>query len=103
MSTSNQPPTVDVVIVNWNSGECLRHALKSLEDRREDGYRLERVIVVDNASSDGSEVGIPTVDGRLLLDRAPFNLGFGRACNRGAGNGRGHYILFLNPDTVVSP
>lgn len=89
---------IDVVIVNWNSGQWLRRCVASIGDYGEDD--VQKVIIVDNGSTDGSDaVGCP----KLTLDivRAGRNLGFGRACNLGAGRGRAQYILFLNPDAAL--
>jgi GT2 family glycosyltransferase len=65
-------------------------------------YSSAEIIVVDNASNDNSK--------EIILDSFPEvtwislknNIGFGKACNVGAQNARGKYILFLNPDTLVS-
>jgi GT2 family glycosyltransferase len=92
---------VDVAIVNWNSGKFLRQVLESLGKVREDVYQLGCVAVVDNSSTDDSMMDLPTLGGRVSLDRAEENLGFARGCNRGARKGSGDYILFLNPDTLL--
>jgi GT2 family glycosyltransferase len=61
------------------------------------------IIVVDNASTDGSADLVaerfPTVD----LVRSDTNLGFASACNRAAARANGRHLLFLNPDTRVKP
>lgn len=91
---------IDVVIVNWNSGQWLRRCVASIGDYGRDD--VQKVIVVDNGSTDGSDaVSCP----QLTLDvvRTGRNLGFGRACNLGAGRGRAPYILFLNPDAALLP
>src|SRR5262249_13891599 len=61
------------------------------------------VIIVDNASSDGSADGL--VAGRIRLDlvRNRENRGFATACNQGAARGAAALILFLNPDVCVDP
>jgi hypothetical protein len=90
---------VSVVIVSHNSGSLLLKTLASLAAGRSDPK--PEVIVVDNASSDGSvgwaEQAFPWV--RYL--RLPTNRGFGAANNRGAGESSGRWVLFLNPDTEV--
>lgn len=98
MSTTSQPATValSVVVVNWNGaayvGACLDAA-------RGDGREL---VVVDNASRDGSvallQARFPDV--RLLVN--DDNVGFARAANRGLRAARGRHVLFLNPDAIVS-
>lgn len=92
---------LDVVIVNWNSGELLHACLASLADAAAAGPRM-RVVVVDNASSDGScEVA---ADRRLdvVVIRNAENRGFAAACNQGAAAGAARLVLFLNPDTRVT-
>lgn len=90
--------TVDIVIVNWNSGDLLGNCLRSIAAYG--GPRVARVIVVDNGSSDGSaavgDVGVP-VD----LVEAGENFGFGKACNLGAKRGTAPFILFFNPDAEL--
>jgi hypothetical protein len=89
---------IDVVIVNWNSGEDLARCLASL-GRSENAGLVARVIVVDNGSSDGSAMVAAALP--LVVDRVGCNLGFAAAGNRGAAQGEAPYILFLNPDTEL--
>ncbi len=102
-SAERSPATagfISVVIVTADSGdgvgECVARVLE--------GARAVEVIVVDNASHDGSIEriaarfsGNPEV--RILYNRE--NLGFGAACNRGAAAARGDAVLLLNPDCLV--
>ncbi|AWN50516.1 glycosyltransferase family 2 protein [Methylobacterium sp. 17Sr1-1] len=103
--TSAAPnPALDVVIVNWNGGALLRACLASLaaaEDHLGDALPL-RVVVVDNASRDGSLDGLPPLRHGPAVIANPDNQGFGRACNAGAARGRAPAILFLNPDARVT-
>ena len=94
-------PELDVVIVNWNTDDCLRTCLRSLEVAGA-GIRLGPTVVVDNASSDGSAEHLPDL-ADLVLIRNSENVGFARACNQGARVGSAPYLLFLNPDTVLLP
>jgi GT2 family glycosyltransferase len=96
-------PNLSIVVVNWNSGHRLSACLASIQACNQDGFRLDRVIVVDNASTDGSERGIEAANIPILFLSHPTNLGFAVACNRGAAEGRADYPLFLNPDTRLSP
>lgn len=96
---------LDVVIVNWNAGEQLAACLSSLA-ACDDAAAL-RVVVVDNASTDGSADGLERLDLQrsglaVTVLRNAENLGFARACNQGAALGTAEAILFLNPDTEVS-
>jgi N-acetylglucosaminyl-diphospho-decaprenol L-rhamnosyltransferase len=92
-------PSVDVVIVNWNSRSLLRACLAALEQSTI-ADRLA-VIIVDNASSDGSADALAARRLRLDLVRNRENRGFAVACNQGAARGQAPLVLFLNPDVRV--
>jgi N-acetylglucosaminyl-diphospho-decaprenol L-rhamnosyltransferase len=89
-------PTLSVVIVSWNVRELLRACLASLPSHAE-------VIVVDNASADGSPEMVAAVFPRVRLITNAENLGFTRGNNQGLAGATGDYVLFLNPDTLVAP
>lgn len=92
--------TLDIVIVNWNTGELLRECLRSmLASRLPQDVALGKVVVVDNASHDDSLAGIDTIPLPLEIIRNTDNRGFAAACNQGAAAGSGDVILLLNPDT----
>jgi GT2 family glycosyltransferase len=90
---------LSIIIVNYNVRDFLYQALRSL-DKARSGIRSE-VIVVDNASEDGSvemlRRDFPRV--RLIANRS--NLGFSRANNLGLKLSRGEFCLLINPDTIV--
>jgi len=94
-------PDIDVVIPSWNARELLDACLASLERTR--GELRLRVIVVDNASTDGSV--------EMVRQRHPWvethvngeNEGFARACNRGAALGGAPLLLLLNSDAELRP
>lgn len=92
--------TVSVIIVNYNAGNCLRDCVSSAFGQ------VNEVIVVDNASTDGSvaqlEAGFAD-DQRVKVIRNRENLGFATACNIGAEASTGKYLFFLNPDCVLAP
>lgn len=96
-------PFLDIIIVNWNTGRQLRDCLMSIVNANKRGIRLERVIVVDNASSDGSVEGFGDLDLPLTIIRNSENRGFAAACNQGAKSSQADYLLFLNPDTRLFP
>ncbi|MEW6719239.1 MAG: glycosyltransferase family 2 protein [Thermodesulfobacteriota bacterium] len=90
--------SVDVVVVNWNSGRQLRACIESVLEFG-DGL-VGRIVVVDNGSTDDSlELG--PAGGGVTVVRAGGNLGFAKACNAGAAGAAGDYLLFLNPDVRV--
>lgn len=90
---------LDIIIVNWNSGQQLRDSLESIAKANRTAYELDRVVVVDNASEDGSADGLENNGLPLVVIRNKENRGFAAACNQGATNSRADYLLFLNPDT----
>jgi N-acetylglucosaminyl-diphospho-decaprenol L-rhamnosyltransferase len=92
--------SLDVVIVNWNSGEHLRRCVSSIG--RAVGHATGlRLIVVDNDSTDDSLDALDAAALPLTVLRNDENLGFAAGCNRGAQVGRAETILFLNPDTII--
>ncbi len=94
-------PELSVVIVNRNGGERLAECLASVEKERAGGDW--EVLVVDNASDDGSPDLAAKRFPAVKLVRNRENLGFAKANNRGLGLSRGEFVLFLNPDTVIFP
>jgi N-acetylglucosaminyl-diphospho-decaprenol L-rhamnosyltransferase len=94
---------IDIVIVNWNSGELTNRCLASIETSRLSEFRLGVVTVVDNGSDADK---LPATDGwgfEIVLVRNNSNMGFGAACNQGARAGSAEFLLFLNPDTELEP
>src|SRR5207249_7273297 len=91
--------TVDlaVVIVNFNTGDWLARCLSSLDRHRGD-LALD-VVVVDNASNDGSYARATDERPWVRLIRNPTNRFLSPAWNQGAAATSASYLLFLNPDT----
>jgi GT2 family glycosyltransferase len=90
---------LSIIIVNWNTRDITRNCLRSVREHVS-GIAYE-VIVVDNASSDGSVEMIRAEfpDVRLIANDA--NLGFGRANNQAMRVARGEFFFLLNSDTVI--
>jgi GT2 family glycosyltransferase len=91
--------SVDIIIVNWNSGHHLRNCLDSIAMAQADNFDLKQVVIVDNASSDESLKDIGNLNLPLRFIYNHVNLGFAAACNQGASGSFADYLLFLNPDT----
>jgi N-acetylglucosaminyl-diphospho-decaprenol L-rhamnosyltransferase len=94
--------SVDIVIVNWNTGPHLRDCLVSIADMRA-GPPIRRVTVVDNASSDDSLDRLQELPLPLEIVSNSANRGFAAACNQGASDTTAAYLLFVNPDTRFFP
>lgn len=91
--------TLSIIVVNWNAGDQLRDCIESIAQAGRGMSRSCNVIVVDNASTDGSVRGIDQCDIPVRLIENAANRGFAAACNQGAMEAHGDYLLFLNPDT----
>ncbi|HMD69149.1 MAG TPA: glycosyltransferase [Chitinivibrionales bacterium] len=91
---------ISIVIVNFKVADYLKRTLLSL--READLYNRSEVIVVDNASHDDSRSLITAEFPEVTWVGLKNNIGFGKACNVGAKSGRGEFLLFINPDTLVS-
>lgn len=101
MTDERPGTTLDIVIVNWNGGALIEQCVDALAQAAEPDPFFQ-VIVVDNASTDGSADRIARRRFPVTLIRNRENRGFAAACNQGARLGSAPYVLLLNPDTVVT-
>ena len=91
---------VDIIVVNWNSGELTLPAVSPYLNYS--GSEIFcNVMLVDNASSDNSLLLFEDKIHNLIVNRE--NSGFGKACNQAFVGSDADYILLLNPDTISSP
>lgn len=90
---------VSVIIVSYNTCELTRNCISSVIDKTK-GVEYE-IIVVDNASSDGSPEMIKTTFPQVKLVEEKNNWGFGKANNLGAEYASGDYLFLLNSDTIL--
>jgi GT2 family glycosyltransferase len=90
-----------VCIVNWNTIDLLRNCLDSIF--RQTWRVTLQIIVVDNASTDGSAAMVRDEFPQVELIANSENVGFARANNQAFGRARGRYVLMLNSDTVILP
>lgn len=102
-NTNERPGRVIFIIVNWNRQDLLLRCLNSLQDKLAVDYA---VIVVDNASGDGSVEMIRTEFPEVILLENRENIGFARAVNKGLDYIRENslerdYVVFLNNDVVL--
>lgn len=90
---------LSIIIVNYNTKELTKQTLQSIFKYN---HNLEyEVIVVDNASTDGSVNMIRREFPQVILIESKDNLGFSKANNIGIRKAKGRYILLLNSDTVL--
>ena len=95
-------PCVDIIIINWNSAHQLAECLEAVASSSQDEFKLGKVIIVDNASTDRSLDNLDRLGLPLQTIENSQNRGFGAACNQGAADSDADYLLFLNPDTRVA-
>lgn len=91
---------VSIIIVNYNVKYFLEQCLYSVcaASKKVD----VQIIVVDNASSDGSLDYLQPLFKQVQFIQSSGNTGFAKACNLGLQSATGDYILFLNPDTLLA-
>ncbi len=100
MGSSSTAPLISIIFVNYRAADYIRQSLRSL--RQADMHGKTEVIVVDNASHDRSKELVTEEFPEIQWIGLKSNIGFGKACNVGAQNAHGRFLLLLNPDTVVS-
>jgi GT2 family glycosyltransferase len=103
MNNSCQASVTDlsIVIVSWNTKKYLEECLTSL--RTIDGNLSVEIIVVDNASTDGSPEMVRTQFPEVRLIESGTNLGFGGGNNIGIQKASGNYVCLINSDVNVPP
>jgi GT2 family glycosyltransferase len=90
---------LSIIIVNYNVKAFLQNCLLSIKKATE---KIDsEIIVVDNASDDGSIELIKKNFEDVILIESPVNLGFSKANNLGLKISQGKYICLINPDTIV--
>jgi len=101
MTPNAYSASLSIVIVTWNGKQ---YALECLESIRMMSSRHPvEVIVVDNASTDGTPDAISALYPEVRLFRNEQNLGFARANNLGIAASKGDYVALVNSDVVVPP
>ena len=98
--TEQESPLISAVVLNWNGCHVLDNCLRSLYNQT---YRPLEIIVVDNASTDGSVDFLREKFHSVHLIRNDKNLGFGAGNNIGIRASQGRYIMMLNNDTRLDP
>lgn len=88
-----------IIIISYNTKALTLECLAAVY--RETEFASYEVVVVDNASTDGSSIAVAAEHAQVRLISSDTNLGFAGANNFAASTAKGRYILLLNPDTVV--
>jgi GT2 family glycosyltransferase len=94
---SEHQPDLTVIVVSYNSSECLARCLRSVAEH----LRGAQVLVIDNGSADASVAIAREFAPQVEVIEVGANLGFGRACNLGAKRASGTQLLILNPDVTI--
>jgi GT2 family glycosyltransferase len=91
-------PLISVIILNWNGKDYLYPCIRSVKEQT---YQNMEIILVDNASTDGSVEYIKNLfpDLRLIINHE--NIGYGGGNNLGIREAKGKYIFILNSDTEI--
>src|SRR5688572_16935214 len=92
---------VSIIIVNYRSWKPLQNCLESILLTERTNIIFE-VIIVDNFSNDGQFESFQNKFKDFTFIRNNSNSGFANGCNLGAKQANGNYLLFLNPDTIIS-
>jgi GT2 family glycosyltransferase len=92
-------PLVSIIIVNYNTFGLTRQCIKSIFDNTADV--VFEIVVVDNASLDGSYEKLVAEFPEITVLKNPKNLGFGAANNIGVQHCKGEFVLLLNSDTIL--
>lgn len=102
-NSSSESSGIDlsIIVVSWNTRELTAQCLRSVLDNLSDGAFSYEIIVVDNASSDGSAQMVKDDFRSVRLICNDENLGFVGANNQASSVAKGSYCLLLNSDTLI--
>lgn len=95
------PIDLSVVVLSWNTRQLLKECLEALRDAT-DGLSVE-IVVIDNASEDGSADMVEESFPEVVLERNPENRGYAGGVNQGIRRSTGKKVCLLGSDTRVKP
>jgi GT2 family glycosyltransferase len=95
---SKTPPSLSIIILSYNVKQLLLDCLNSVFTNAKSDWQ---VIVVDNASSDGSAEAVESKFPKVIVVKSDTNLGFSAGNNLGLKKAVGDFVLFLNDDTLI--
>ncbi len=90
---------IDIIIVNWNSGDYLKKCIDSIFSTNNEDY-ISTIFIIDNNSTDFSLNKIE-LNKRIKIICNEANVGFSKACNQGFKLSTSPYVLLLNPDAQL--
>lgn len=90
---------VSIIIINYNTKDLLVECINSIYKQTKD--IIFEIIVVDNSSTDGSEITIREKFPKVIFVQSGGNIGFGKANNLGVEKATGEYVFLLNSDTIL--
>jgi len=94
----NEQSLISVIVLNYNAGELLLNCINSL---KKSTYTNLEILVIDNISSDGSQIKCKEIFPDIKLIQNTENLGYCGGNNVGIREANGKFIVILNPDTIV--
>ena len=97
---SDLTPDVSIIILNWNTRDLLAQCIDTLGQHM--GSLTHEIVVVDNASTDGSQAMLQSRYPHVRLIQNDGNVGFAAGNNRGMRESTGRAILLLNTDAFVT-
>ena len=93
---------LSIVIANWNTRGLIKQCVESVFNTTGSEPEYE-IIVIDNASTDGSVEYLRSLGGKITLIENSVNEGYAKACNAGIKAAAGKYVLLLGSDTIMKP
>jgi GT2 family glycosyltransferase len=99
LEPSNKAASVTIIIVNWNSGALLAQCMEHLAKQ---SYQPASILIIDNASTDGSTEFAAAIPG-ITLQRLETNIGFAAANNLALADCHTEFVALLNPDAFPEP
>lgn len=89
-----------IIIVNYHSSNKIASLIEALNKFSKDNNH--QIIIVDNSDERQTLHALAEKHGNVINVAAPYNMGFGRACNLGVARSNSNYLLFLNPDIQIT-
>ena len=96
--SSYKESLVSIVVLNYNAGKLLLNCIESI---KKSSYQNIEILVVDNISSDNSQIECKKKFPDIKLIQNDENLGYCGGNNAGIKKAEGEFIIILNPDTIV--